>query len=163
MLIYSTPGTGKTTLCLSDRNYQDGDDLLVECIRSASTVNIDTIMSFHTKSPNYDNSKELGKFVLQCYNDGCGDEIEKAYSLYRLELLRFNGTHTRICLFGTRRFMWMAKTIFTEHDFNTLSQRKDPDNAQCIIAKEIESIKRWNLKTISLNGKFISEALCINV
>jgi hypothetical protein len=147
MLIYSTPITGKTTFCQSNKNWIDGDSILIG------------LLIIETKTYFSNNNHKLGEQIIQYYQNGYGSVIEKVYDNY-LNDLKSRLVNENI-LFGTRRFMWLANVIYIETDYNILTKRIPTCNSLEIVINETKAIKKWNLqnKITYLNGNYIEHFL----
>jgi len=150
MLIYSTPGTGKTEYLKYHVGY-DGDHLLLRELKKA--------LSPSTEIPYQSNGTEIGEWICSLYKLGHSELIEKAYLNYEYVLSNhLTGSDKPLCLFGSVRLMHLAEKIYLEQDEDLLRQR-GKKHPRRIINNELSEITANKLQYETLNGKFISDVL----
>lgn len=147
MLIYSSPGTGKSTLCKNDESFIDCDIILAGIFDSVFCITVDI--------------NNLGKEILDCFIKD-RQKSEECYTAYLkiLKGIKMSRSPILTHLFGTRRFMWVADKVYLETNPDVLKKR-DKIDAHEIINKEILSAKKWDINYEKLEGRLISEVLCI--
>jgi len=148
MRIYATPGTGKTTLCCSDHELIDGDNLLFYILEQ--------------KFPNIVSKSGFAQSIIRCFERDRA-KAEQCYSRYKDVLL--NCRDWQIILYGTRRFMWCADILLLEWDWTVLKKRGRSE-AKEMVQKEVESFNRWDMAKkpcYYLKGSPITNDLISNI
>lgn len=133
MIIYSSPGTGKTTFCnnSSNKRWLDGDVKLFEIL----SEEFYTIVNDDNKK-----TKILDLFMID------KNRANHCYNLYYkwLSIHKYDSD----ILMGSKRFMWLADLCILKH----LSDKQYQD--------ELRNVKRWHLKHFIIrDNKFISDKL----
>jgi len=137
MIIYFTPGTGKTTFCKSHSEWTDGDTILAKIISDYTGKEI--------------HGDDLHRTILSLYNAN-RDVLEDCYTEYKSKLMHAKANNDNI-LFGTRRFMWLADMVFIEDDPHILELRGRPGS---FTTREIDYLVHTNAYE-RLNGKYATQ------
>ena len=153
MLIYFTPGTGKTTYLKSHAGI-DGDNLLIRELQKLLLKQREDLEKLY----NSDGSA-LYESIYNLYKDGYVDDIERAYQNYEYVLSNnFLGENKPLCLFGSVRLMRLADKVYLEQDEDILRQR-GKIKPRFIINRELSEAKHEKIIYELLNSKFVSDVL----
>ena len=150
MLIYCTPGTGKTTY-LKTHTGIDGDNLLIRELQKLIPKHKDDLERL--------NGTLLADTIYNLYKEGYVDEIERAYQNYEYVLSNyFAGENKPLCLYGSVRLMKLADKVYLEQDEDVLRQR-GKIKPRFIVNRELSEATHEGITYETLNGKFVSDDL----
>jgi len=132
MIIYSSPGTGKSTFCKKHKDWTDGDVILFSMINRAFNINLS-------------DTPDKGKKILLLFKTQ-KITIERTYTEYMVWLRDHRQSHN--ILIGSKRAMRFASKIYLKET------RSD------IFVDEIEFVKQRHLKYTILNkDQYISDVI----
>jgi hypothetical protein len=136
MIIYFSPGTGKTKFCKEHPEWIDGDNILAEIISKHIGQEI--------------HGEDLHRTILPIYNKN-RDALENCYTEYKDYLMQAKINDIKV-LYGTRRFMWLADMIFIEDEPNVIQRR----GRQGTSVKDIDYLLQVNIYE-RLKGRYVFE------